>query len=209
MLTNGVAQARGRSAVERLYAAGARLDPYRVADLVVDLVATAGVVPAWDEVCVPLLARLPGRVASEIAVEHALTEGIRVGLDRHARLPDPVPTAPNPGVLLAAAEREEHCLALHALAAGLRERGQPALLLGADVPWAALVTAAHRVAARGVVVWAQTAVTGSGHRLDRLARALPAARVFAAGPGWPPAVPAPVGRLGSLAEAVSRLRAGQ
>jgi hypothetical protein len=217
VLTEGASRVDPQPARDRLRRAGDRLDPYRVADLVVELAGVAGVVEVWDLLCVPLLAGLPGRAGIDIAVEHALSEGIRAGLDRHA--PRPAPTgpgrpepgpgpgrvaAPGGGVLLAGAEREEHCLALHALAAALRERDGACLLLGAAVPWTALATAARRTAAHTVVVWAQTQATGREHRLIRLARGLPETRVFAAGPGWPARLPGPVARLGSLREAVRR-----
>jgi hypothetical protein len=216
VLTEGASRVDPQPARDRLRRAGDRLDPYRVADLVVELAGVAGVVEVWDLLCVPLLAGLPGRAGIDIAVEHTLSEGIRAGLDRHAPRPDPGgPGRSGPGsglvrgVLLAAAEREEHCLALHALAAALRERGGSSLLLGAAVPWTALATAARRTAAHTVVVWAQTQATGRDHRLVRLARGLPATRVFAAGPGWPARLPGPVARLGSLREAVRRCdRAG-
>ncbi|MDG4830272.1 transcriptional regulator [Solwaraspora sp. WMMD1047] len=212
MLTEGASRVDPQPARDRLRRAGDRLDPYRVADLVAELAGAAGVVEVWDQLCVPLLAGLPGRAGIDIAVEHTLSEGIRAGLDRHAPRPDQGgpgrPEKPGPGrvrgVLLAAAEREEHCLALHALAAALRERGRSCLLLGAAVPWSALSTAARRTAAQTVVVWAQTQATGRDHRLVRLARGLPETRVFAAGPGWPARLPGPVARLGSLREAVRR-----
>ncbi|MEU4782299.1 hypothetical protein, partial [Micromonospora sp. NPDC023633] len=126
------------------------------------------------QVCVPMLAALPGHTAIEVAVEHALAEGVRVGLDVFRRVPGrPLPTG---GVLLAGAEQETHCLGLHALAAALRSRGS--LLLGPALPWTALASAARRVRPRIVVLWAQTPVTGRAYRLARFARDLPAIRVY-------------------------------
>ena len=95
-----------------------------------------GVRPVWERLCVPLLTGLPGRDAAGIAVEHALSERIRISLDVYRR--DPGRRFPADGVLLAGAEHEAHCLGLHAVAAALRERGRGCVHLGPALPWAAL-----------------------------------------------------------------------
>lgn len=184
-----------------LRAAAEDLDDERVAALVLDLVAEVGVAVAWERVCRPLLSALPGDGAAEIAVEHALAEGVRVGLDVSGRQPGrPLPTQ---GVLLAGAEQETHCLGLHALAAALRERGRGCLHLGPALPWAALATAVVRARPRVVVVWSQTRVTGRAYRLVRFRQDFPGVRVHAAGPGWVEPVPPPSTRLASLSDALT------
>ncbi|MCM0676690.1 transcriptional regulator, partial [Micromonospora phytophila] len=100
------------TARKRLSLAAEDLDGNRVAALVIELAGDWGVPALWEQVCVPLLAALPGRTATEIAVEHALSEGVRVGLDVFRR--DRGRTLPTGGVLLAGAEHEFHCLGLHA-----------------------------------------------------------------------------------------------
>lgn len=186
---------------KRLRAAAEDLDDQRIAALVLDLAAAAGVAVAWEQVCLPLLATLRGDGAAEIAVEHALAEGIRVGLDVFRREPGR-PLAAD-GVLLAGAEQETHCLGLHALAAALRERGRGCLHLGPALPWTALAGAVARVRPRVVVVWSQSPATGRAHRLTRLRRDFPGVRLHAAGPGWIEPVAPPAVRLGSLAEATA------
>ncbi|MBO4204935.1 cobalamin-dependent protein [Micromonospora echinofusca] len=203
VLTEGLPQESVAAARERLVAAADDLDTNRVAALIVELARVNGLVRTWEQVCVPLLSMLPGRTAAEIAVEHALSEGIRAGLDvfgssRRWELP-------TEGVLLAGAEQEHHCLGLHALAAALREQGRGCLLLGAALPWPALASAVRRARPRTVVVWSQTAVTGRAYRLVRFSRDFPGVRVFGAGPGWSGPLPAPADRLDSLTHATALL----
>ncbi len=132
---------------KRLTAAAEEFDRSRISALVVELAEEWGVVRLWDDVCVPVLTAFSGRAAVGIAIEHALSEGVRAGLDVFRR--DPGVGLPTDGVLLAGAEQEEHCLGLHALAAALRERGQGCLLVGPALPWTALASpATHR---RGLV----------------------------------------------------------
>ncbi|WP_231921300.1 transcriptional regulator [Micromonospora auratinigra] len=201
MLTEKMPADAVEAARKRLSAAAEDLDDNQVAALVLDLAAEAGVTAVWEQVCLPLMAGLRGQSAAEIAVEHALSEGVRVGLDVFGREPGrPLPTQ---GVLLAGAEHETHCLGLHALAAALRERGRGCLHLGPALPWAALASAAVRVRPRVVVVWSQSPLTGRAYRLVRFRRDFPGVRVHAAGPGWIEPFPPPSTRLTSLAAAVS------
>ncbi|MEU4474644.1 transcriptional regulator [Micromonospora sp. NPDC023888] len=177
------------------------LDGNAVATLVLELAETWGVPALWEQVCRPVLARLPGRAAAEVAVEHALCEGVRVGLDVYRR--EPGRSLPTGGVLLAGAEKEAHCLGLHALAAALREQGRGCLHLGPALPWPALDSAVYRARPHTVVLWSQTPVTGRAYRLVRFARDSPRLRVYGAGPGWIEPLTAPAARLGSLPSAVA------
>ncbi|MEW2385291.1 transcriptional regulator [Micromonospora sp. NPDC047707] len=191
---------------KRLASAAEDLAGNRVAALVTDLAQEWGVAALWEQVCVPMLAALPGHTGGEIAVEHALSEGVRVGLDVFRR--DRVRPLSAGGVLLAGAEQEAHCLGLHALAAALRERDHGPLLLGAALPWSALSGAVRRARPRTVVVWSQTPVTGRAYRLVRFARDFPSVAVYGAGPGWIEPRTAPATRLGSLPAAVAACLAG-
>jgi MerR family transcriptional regulator, light-induced transcriptional regulator len=190
----------GQIAVKRLTAAAEELDVNLVAALVVELAEVWGVVRLWDDVCVPVLAALSGRTAVGIAVGHALSEGVRVGLDVFRR--EPGVGSPTDGVLLAGAEQEEHGLGLHALAAALRERGRGCLLVGPALPWAALASAVVRARPHTVAVWSQSPVTGRSYRIGRFARDFPAVRVYGAGPGWVEPLAPPVTRLDSLSAAL-------
>ncbi|NES27920.1 transcriptional regulator [Micromonospora terminaliae] len=187
------------TARKRLTLAAEDLNADRVAALVADLTVEWGVAGPWEQVCVPALTALRGHTAAEIAVEHALSEGVRVGLDVFRR---DRPTAAH-GVLLAGAEHETHSLGLHALSAALRERSVGSLLLGPALPWAALADATYRTRPRTVVVWSQTPVTGRAYRLVRFARDFPSLRVHGAGPGWIEPLTRPVSHLASLPAAVA------
>ncbi|MBM7493830.1 hypothetical protein JOD64_005052 [Micromonospora luteifusca] len=177
------------------------LDANAVATLVLELADTWGVPALWGQVCRPLLARLSGHGATEVAVEHALCEGVRVGLDVYRREPGrPLPTG---GVLLAGAEKEAHCLGLHALTAALREQGRGCLNLGPALPWSALTSAVYRARPHTVVLWSQTPLTGRAYRLVRFARDFPLLRVYGAGPGWIEPLTGRAGHLGTLPDAVA------
>ncbi|MFE0531646.1 transcriptional regulator [Micromonospora parva] len=188
-------------AYKRVCLAAEDLDSNRVATVLLEMAHAWGVEALWEQVCGPLLARMPGRTAAEIAVEHALSEGVRVGMDVYRR--EPGRSLPAGGVLLAGAEQEAHCLGLHALAAALRERGRGCLYLGPALPWGALASAVHRARPRTVVLWSQTPLTGRAYRLVRFARDFPRLRVYGAGPGWIEPLGEPAVRLGTLADAVA------
>ncbi|MGB2568986.1 transcriptional regulator [Micromonospora citrea] len=190
-----------QEARKRLAAAAEDLDANRVAALVLEFAAASGVAAVWEQLCVPLLATLHGQTPGEIVVEHALSEGVRVGLDVHRR--DPGRPLRQDGVLLAGVEHEAHCLGLHALAAALREQGRGCLLLGPALPWAALASAVVRARPRAVLVWSQTPLTGRAYRLVRFGRDFPGVRVHAAGPGWIEPFPPPSIRLTSFSAALS------
>ncbi|MBQ0905648.1 transcriptional regulator [Micromonospora sp. U21] len=176
------------------------LDGNRVATMMLELAGEWGVPALWEQVCQPLLARLTGG-AGEIAVEHALCVGVRVGLDVYRR--EPGRSLRTGGVLLAGAEREAHCLGLDALAAALREQGHGCLHLGPALPWAALTSAVYRARPSIVVLWSQTPVTGRAYRLVRFARDFPLLRVYGAGPGWIEPLTAPAAHLRTLPAAVA------
>ncbi|NLU78709.1 transcriptional regulator [Micromonospora sp. HNM0581] len=189
---------------KRLTAAAEELDGSRITALVLELAGEWGVARAWDDVCVPVLTASYGPTPVGIAVEHTLSGGVQVGLDVFRRLPG-VGLPADGGVLLAGAEREEHCLGLHALAAALRERGRDCLLVGPALPWPALTSAVHRARPHTVVIWSQSPVTGRSYRIGRFARDFPTIRVYGAGPGWVEPLTRPVTRLSTLSAALAQL----
>ncbi len=186
----------------------------------------AGIVPTWDRLCRPVLARIsvatsdgdpigpdwtdPGPLdagsdpaAECIDAECVLTWAITTSLRRRPPAP-PVPAGRR--VLLACATGELHTLALDALFAALDEQQIPARMLGPSVPAPALLHAATHTRPTAVVVWAQTARTASPAVLRGLNRHSDA--VVAAGPGWNRAtLPRHVLMVDSLGEAVDRARA--
>ncbi|SCF14028.1 transcriptional regulator [Micromonospora saelicesensis] len=206
MLTDPMPAEAVEIAHKQVSLAAEDLDANAVATLVLELAEAWGVPALWEQVCRPLLARLSGRTAAEVVVEHALCEGVRVGLDVYRR--EPGRSLPTGGVLLAGAEKEAHSLGLLALAAALREQGRGCLNLGPALPWTALTSAVYRARPRTVVLWSQTPLTGRAYRLVRFARDFPFLRVYGAGPGWIEPLGGPAVRLGTLTEAVDACLAG-
>ncbi|MFC5927571.1 transcriptional regulator [Micromonospora vulcania] len=200
MLTDPMPAEAVQAAHKRVSLAAEDLDDTHVAAVLLELADAWGVPTLWEQVCQPLLTRLRGRTPADIAVEHALCEGVRVGLDVYRR--EPGRSLPAGGVLLAGAEQEAHCLGLHVLAAALREQGRGCLLLGPALPWAALTSAVRRARPHTVVLWAQTPVTGRAYRLVRFARDFPVLRVYGAGPGWIEPLSEPALHLRTLPAAV-------
>ena len=99
MLTAAMPADAVQTALKRVSLAAEDLDGNRVAALTRELAAEWGVPALWEQVCRPLLERSSGRGAAEIAVEHALSEGVRIGLDVYRR--EPGRSLPVGGVLLA------------------------------------------------------------------------------------------------------------
>lgn len=172
-----------------------RLDAPAVLDLLDAAIARDGVVATWQELIEPAL-RAVGRKWTEtsgryVEVEHLLSWCATVALHRvrpaasagaPSTAPEP-PTVPARCVLLACAPDEWHSLPLEALAAALAERAVSTRMLGPAVPEAAVLQAARRTGPAVLVLWSQTAHTGSAALLARLAEACPCP-VLAAGPGW-------------------------
>lgn len=194
---------RANPAARGLARAATRLDAPAQRDILETTVANHGVATAWDQVIVPVLIGIGERYEATrrfIEVEHLISRSITEVL---GAVPRP-PTNRLPRVLLAAADEEQHTLALEALAAALAEDGVPTRLLGARVPPQALGDATARTGPAAVVVWSQTSRTGNPDQLRRLQTGPhPPLLVAAAGPGWSPRdLPAGVPTLGSLADAI-------
>lgn len=188
----------GAPAARGLARCAIRLDAPAVLDLLDAAIARDGVVATWQGLIEPAL-RAVGRKWTEtsgryVEVEHLLSWCVAVALHRvrprpaagPARPPSLAPAAqplPTRCVLLACAPEEWHSLPMEALAAALAECAVPARMLGSAVPEAAIVQAAGRIGPAVVVLWSQTARTGSAALLTRLTEACPCP-VLAAGPGW-------------------------
>lgn len=171
-------------AARGLARAAVALDATACSALLGESVATAGVVPTWDDVVRPVLAALAQRwvhAGAGVEVEHLLTGCVMAVFGgRHA-----APTGPvRPPVLLAAMPGEQHVLPVLALAAALAERGVSCRYLGADLPVPALVAAVRRTAPAAVVLWSQAAETADTGVLRAVPALRPRVRTYVAGPGW-------------------------
>jgi MerR family transcriptional regulator, light-induced transcriptional regulator len=194
---------RAGPAARGLARAASRLDAPAQRDLLEMTVGNHGVVATWDQVIMPVLIGIGERYEATrrfIEVEHLISRSITEVL---GAVPRP-PSDRLPRVLLAAADEEQHTLALEALAAALAETGVPTRLLGARVPPQALGDAMARTGPAAVVVWSQMPRTGNPDQLRRLQSGPhPPLLVAAAGPGWPQRdLPTGIRMLGNLTDAI-------
>ncbi|WP_433372970.1 MerR family transcriptional regulator [Actinoplanes sp. CA-142083] len=200
-LGHAVPAARG------LARAAMRLDAPVMRTILERAVADWGVVPAWDDVAVPVLVGIGERYQATqrfVEVEHLISRCVSEVL---GAVPRPRPSSPV-RVLLAAADEEQHTLPLEALAAALAQNGVPTRMLGGRVPPLALDDAITRTGPAVVVLWSQIADTGDPAQLTRvLSHPHPPLLVAAGGPGWRPTLPAGVAQLTTLAEAANLVSA--
>ncbi|MEU4692196.1 MerR family transcriptional regulator [Actinoplanes sp. NPDC023714] len=199
---------RADPAARGLARAAMRLDGPSMRHIIEDAVTGRGVIPAWQQVVMPVLIGIGQRYeATErfVEVEHLLSRTVTEVL---AAVPRP-PRDREPRVLLAAADEEQHTLPLEALTAALAEAGVPTRLLGARVPSRALLDAVERTGPDVVVLWSQLPATGRVDQLERLmAVPRPPLMLAAAGPGWPTeGLPPATTTFGDLASAVRAIAA--
>lgn len=164
-----------------------------------------GVLDTWDQLIRPAFDDIAQRQAQGegcIDVEHALSWTVSRSLQR---FPIAAPEE-SASIILACTSRETHSLALEALRAALVEHGRGALMLGADVPRAALLDAVQRKGRPvATLLWSQTEDTADIRTVNDLAAH---ASVSVGGPGWDAVIDqirAPL--LGSLREAVHHFAA--
>jgi DNA-binding transcriptional MerR regulator len=163
-----------------------------------------GVVDTWNELIRPAFSAIEAKQSGGegcIDVEHALSWAVSRSLQRlPIRPPDK-----SASTILACTERETHTLPLEALRAALGERGRGALMLGGDVPTAALIDAIGRTPGpTTVVLWAQ--ITENADVAMAKAAVAERAQLMVGGPGWKAArVPSKAARVKSLQDALERI----
>jgi DNA-binding transcriptional MerR regulator len=171
--------------VDSLHRAAKSLDKNFVETLLRKDISEHGVIASWTEVIVPLLFLVGDEWAATgtgIEVEHMLSEIIkRLLREGVAEIKDPVNAQP---VLLASVGEELHCLALHALAAALAEKGIESFFLGARTPLEAISGMVKRAAPPAVFLWAQLEQNSDPKFFNELPVVRPAPRVIVGGPGW-------------------------
>jgi DNA-binding transcriptional MerR regulator len=188
---------RAGPAARGLARAASRLDSTTMLTTIAQVIGSDGVVNTWEQLLRPVLAGITYKHGgAEIEVEHLLSRCITETLIRVPR-----PVGGRPEVLLTCAAEEHHTLPLEALAAALAERGIPARLLGARVPWPSLREAVRRTGPQVLVVWAQDRGTADRLQLEKLLTDGTVPVVAATGPGWRE-LPDGVERPDSLAAAV-------
>ena len=171
--------------VGSLHRAAKSLDKNFVETLLRKDIADNGVIATWTEVIVPLLFLVGDEWAATgtgIEVEHMLSESIkRLMREGVSEIKEPLNTQP---VLLASVGEELHCLALHALAAALDEKGIETFFLGARTPLEAISGMVKRAAPPAVFLWAQLEQNSDPKFFNELPVVRPAPRVIVGGPGW-------------------------
>jgi DNA-binding transcriptional MerR regulator len=171
--------------VDSLHRAAKSLDKNFVETLLRKDIADNGVIATWTEVIVPLLFLVGDEWAATgtgIEVEHMLSESIkRLMREGVSEIKEPLNTQP---VLLASVGEELHCLALHALAAALAEKGIETFFLGARTPLEAISGMVKRAAPPAVFLWAQLEQNSDPKFFNELPVVRPAPRVIVGGPGW-------------------------
>jgi len=171
--------------VDSLHRASKSLDKNFVETLLRKDIADNGVIATWTEVIVPLLFLVGEEWAvtgAGIEVEHMLSESIkRLMREGVSEIKEPLNTQP---VLLASVGEELHCLALHALAAALAEKGIETFFLGARTPLEAISGMVKRAAPPAVFLWAQLEQNSDPKFFNELPVVRPAPRVIVGGPGW-------------------------
>jgi hypothetical protein len=195
-----------RADTDSLLAAAFDLDVVMAGQLLDRHLRHYGVVDTWDHLARPAFAAIEARQAGGegcIDVEHALSWAVSRSLQR---LPIAESKKSSP-IILACTAREAHALALEVLRAALGERGQGALMLGADVPCVAVIDAIARRPRRvTVVLWSQSRRTADLETANAVIGA--GAQLLVGGPGWASArLPKKAVRVDSLHAALRRLKA--
>lgn len=197
------------AAVRGLLRAAYGLDAPACRGLIGATLERRGVVWTWDNLLAPTLIEVGRKWETSggeaVEAEHLLSGVIEAelqGVVSSARAT--INTRP---VMLASAPDDLHTLPLAAIAAALSERHISTRMLGARTPIDALQSAMTRVGPSAVVVWSQTAATGSADVMAAIETSRPGCVVVAAGPGWAPELPPGVERPSDLVDTVTRVTA--
>ncbi|HEU5111572.1 MAG TPA: MerR family transcriptional regulator [Micromonosporaceae bacterium] len=185
------------------------MDATSAQQLLSDVIAERGVMPAWNEVIRPVLAAVACRWEQSgeyVEVEHLVHE---CALDAMIAATPLViaPRNPRP-VLLSCVPDERHSLPLYVLRAALAGIGIGTQMLGAALPVDALAAAVRRTAPAAVALWAHLPRYAWTAVFDGLPKTRQPVRLFACGPGWfATDLPDRVERLDDLCGAVERISA--
>jgi DNA-binding transcriptional MerR regulator len=171
--------------VDALHRAATILDKSFIETVLRKDIAENGVIASWTEVIVPLLVIVGDeweRTGAGIEVEHMLSELLKNIMGEGVpEIKKPKNAQP---VLLAAVGEEVHCLALHALAAALAERGIESFFLGARTPLEAIDAMVRRSAPPAIFLWAQLKHNGDEKFFREIPSIRPTPRIILGGPGW-------------------------
>jgi DNA-binding transcriptional MerR regulator len=197
----------GASPAARGLARAARaLDGESCVRIIRESLDSVGVIITWESLLAPVLIGVGNAWEANgegVDVEHILSDSIEFTLATRAR--EVASPREITGVLLASTDRDDHTLALWAVAAGLAERGIGARMLGRRVPFSALGDAMKRTGPAVVFMWSQIPGSADASDIAQLPDMRPAPTLLIGGKGWVGEVPAGVERVCSLAETVNRI----
>jgi len=186
--------------------AASRLDEMTVTEAVLSSLQDNGTLVTWNVLLRPVLVAAGEhwqRTGTGIEVEHLLTQAVTAAFVQYiATLPDIAQTLP---VVLAGSPHEEHVLALHAVRAGLAERGVPVRFLGPRTPTSALAGAARLTRTPAVLIWMSLNDAGAAEDLAVVAAAHRHLVLLVGGQGWTGLDTEPATVCTSLEQAVSLL----
>ena len=171
--------------VRGLSRAAMALDAACVTRMLREQIAAHGVLHTWDYVLRPVLVAIGARWAAtgeDVEVEHMLSDCAAVALRTTSE--QAVESTHRRPVLLACAPDEQHALPLHALGAGLAERGIATRTLGPAMPAAALAAAVRRTGPAALFVWSQLRGSADVRALEALPVTRPPTVLLVGGPGW-------------------------
>jgi MerR family transcriptional regulator, light-induced transcriptional regulator len=181
-----------RAAARRLRSAALAMDAGEIQRILDEVIASAGVLSAWEGVIKPVLAAFGAgwhglRAGAE--VEYLLSECVLAALLRAT----PVVHSPRNlrPVLLGCVPGGRTRLPLYAMSACLAKRGIATQPFGTPLPPEVLTSAVLRSAPAAVVLWAQRGTPAEACLFPRVSRGRLRCRMFAWGPGWH-GVPLPV-----------------
>jgi hypothetical protein len=197
----------GASPAARGLARAARaLDGESCVRIIRESLDSVGVIVTWESLLAPVLIGIGNAWEANgegVDVEHILSDSIEFALATRAR--EVASPREITGVLLASTDRDDHTLALWAVAAGLAERGIGARMLGRRVPFSALGDAMKRTGPAVVFMWSQIPGSADASDVAQLPDMRPAPTLLIGGQGWVGEAPAGVERVCSLAETVNRI----
>lgn len=188
--------------------AASRLDERTVTEAVLRSLQDNGTLVTWNVLLRPVLVAAGEhwqRTGTGIEVEHLLTQAVTTAFLKYIdTLPEIAQTSP---VLLAGSTHEDHVLPLHAVRAGLIERGVPVRFLGPRTPMSALAGAARLTRTPAVMIWMSLNDAGAVDGLASVGAAHRRLVLLVGGQGWTGLDTQPATVCNSLEQAVALLDA--
>ncbi|MEO5832912.1 MAG: MerR family transcriptional regulator [Nakamurella sp.] len=192
--------------VRGLARAASRLDEATATEAVLRSLKDNGTVATWNLLLRPVLVAAGEhwhRTGSGIDVEHLLTQAVTTAFVQYlASLPEFAQAAP---VVVAGGPLEDHVLALHAVRAGLAERGVPVRFLGPRTPMSALISTARLIRAPAVLIWMSVQNASAADHLAAVRAAHRRLVLLVGGPGWTGLDTGPATVCTSLEESINLL----